>query len=37
MGWTIERLVLRRCIGKPLLASAIATLGLFLVFGDLVT
>ncbi len=35
MGFTIERFVLRRFIGKPLLSSAIATLGLFLVFGDL--
>lgn len=35
MGLTIERFVLRRFIGKPLLSSAIATLGLFLLFGDL--
>lgn len=35
MGLTIERFVLRPFIGKPLLSSAIATLGLFLLFGDL--
>jgi branched-chain amino acid transport system permease protein len=35
LGWGIERFVLRRFIGKPLLSSAIATLGLFLVMGDL--
>lgn len=35
MGYAIERFVLRRFIGKPLLSSAIATLGLFLLFGDL--
>ena len=34
LGWAIERFVLRRFIGKPLLASAIATLGLYLVMGD---
>lgn len=34
-GLTIERVVLRPFIGKPLLASAIATLGLFLLFGDM--
>ncbi|MBC7482403.1 MAG: branched-chain amino acid ABC transporter permease [Rhizobacter sp.] len=35
LGLAIERLIIRRFIGKPLLASAITTLGLFLVFGDL--
>jgi len=35
MGLTIERFVLRPFIGKPLLSSAIATLGLFLLFGDM--
>jgi branched-chain amino acid transport system permease protein len=35
LGFSIERFVLRRFIGKPLLASAIATLGLFLLFGDM--
>ena len=34
-GLTIERFVLRPFIGKPLLSSAIATLGLFLLFGDM--
>lgn len=35
MGWSIERFILRRFIGKSLLSSAIVTLGLFLLFGDL--
>lgn len=35
LGWSIERFVLRRFIGKPLMSSGIATLGLFLLFGDL--
>jgi len=35
LGLAIERFVLRRFIGKPLMSSAIATLGLFLLFGDL--
>ncbi|MDB5820691.1 MAG: transporter permease, partial [Rhizobacter sp.] len=34
LGMAIERFIIRRFIGKPLLASAICTLGLFLVFGD---
>ena len=34
-GMLIERLVLRRFVGKSLLVSGIATLGLFLLFGDL--
>jgi branched-chain amino acid transport system permease protein len=35
LGWSIERFILRRFIGKSLLSSAIVTLGLFLLFGDL--
>ncbi len=34
-GYLIERLIIRRFVGKPLLVSGIATLGLFLLFGDL--
>jgi branched-chain amino acid transport system permease protein len=34
-GMVLERLVIRRFVGKPLLVSGIATLGLFLLFGDL--
>jgi branched-chain amino acid transport system permease protein len=33
-GMLIERLVIRRFVGKSLLVSGIATLGLFLLFGD---
>jgi branched-chain amino acid transport system permease protein len=33
-GMLIERLVIRRFAGKSLLVSGIATLGLFLLFGD---
>lgn len=33
-GYAIERLVIRRFVGKSLLVSGIATLGLFLLFGD---
>ncbi|MBL8345009.1 MAG: branched-chain amino acid ABC transporter permease [Rubrivivax sp.] len=33
-GMVMERLVIRRFVGKPLLVSGIATLGLFLLFGD---
>ncbi|UCE32822.1 MAG: branched-chain amino acid ABC transporter permease [Burkholderiales bacterium] len=33
-GLAIERLIIRRFIGKSLLVSGIATLGLFLLFGD---
>lgn len=33
-GMLLERLVIRRFVGKPLLVSGIATLGLFLLFGD---
>lgn len=33
-GMLIERLIIRRFVGKPLLVSGIATLGLFLLFGD---
>lgn len=35
LGMAIERFIIRRFIGKALLSSAICTLGLFLVFGDL--
>jgi len=34
-GVLLERLIIRRFVGKSLLVSGIATLGLFLVFGDL--
>lgn len=34
-GVALERLVIRRFVGKPLLVSGIATLGLFLLFGDI--
>ncbi len=34
LGLAIEALVIRHFIGKPLLASAITTLGMFLLFGD---
>ncbi len=33
-GFAIERLVIRRFAGRSLLVSGIATLGLFLLFGD---
>ena len=35
LGLSIERLVIRHFIGKPLLSSAITTLGMYLIFGDL--
>ena len=35
LGMLIERFIIRRFIGKALLSSAICTLGLFLIFGDL--
>lgn len=35
LGMAIERFIIRRFIGKALLSSAVCTLGLFLVFGDL--
>lgn len=35
LGMSIERLIIRHFIGKPLLSSAITTLGLYLIFGDL--
>jgi len=35
LGAVIERFIIRRFIGKALLPSAICTLGLFLIFGDL--
>ena len=35
LGMSIERLVIRHFIGKPLLSSAITTLGMYLIFGDL--
>jgi len=35
LGALIERFIIRRFIGKTLLPSAICTLGLFLIFGDL--
>ena len=34
-GMLLERLIIRRFVGKSLLVSGIATLGLFLLFGDL--
>lgn len=34
-GMLIERLIIRRFMGRSLLVSGIATLGLFLLFGDL--
>jgi len=34
-GLLIERLIIRRFMGRSLLVSGIATLGLFLLFGDL--
>lgn len=34
-GMVIERFIIRRFVGKSLLVSGIATLGLFLLFGDL--
>jgi branched-chain amino acid transport system permease protein len=35
LGLAIEQLVIRHFIGKPLLSSAITTLGLYLIFGDM--
>lgn len=35
LGMAIERFIIRHFIGKPLLSSAITTLGLYLIFGDL--
>lgn len=34
-GMLVERLIIRRFVGKSLLVSGIATLGLYLLFGDL--